>query len=108
MLHSYANVFEFQLQQDYGHFTVATVDITEVPQDCNCINTARIWSVLPKLTNILSDSVSHRYKDLIKQNLIDFGFAGWMADFGEYTPMGATSKYADRSIHMKPLIIIWF
>jgi len=34
--------------------------------------------------------------DLIKQNLIDFGFAGWMADFGEYTPMGATSKYADR------------
>jgi len=68
-----------QLQQDYGHFTVATVDITEVPQDCNCINTARIW-----------------YKDLIKQNLIDFGFAGWMADFGEYTPMGATSKYADR------------
>jgi len=68
-----------QLQQDYGHFTVATVDVTEVPTDCNCINTARIW-----------------YKDLIKQNLIDFGFAGWMADFGEYTPMGATTKYADR------------
>ena len=35
----------FQLQQDYGHFTVATVDVTEVPPDCNCINTARIWSV---------------------------------------------------------------
>ena len=35
----------FQLQQDYGHFTVATVDVTEVPSDCNCINTARIWSV---------------------------------------------------------------
>ena len=34
-----------QLQQDYGHFTVATVDVTEVPPDCNCINTARIWSV---------------------------------------------------------------
>jgi len=68
-----------QLQQDYGHFTVATVDVVEVPQDCNCINTARIW-----------------YKDLIKKNLIDFGFAGWMADFGEYTPMGATTKYADR------------
>ena len=35
----------FQLQQDYGHFTVATVDVTEVPPDCNCINTARIWLV---------------------------------------------------------------
>ena len=34
-----------QLQQDYGHFTVATVDVTEVPPDCNCINTARMWSV---------------------------------------------------------------
>ena len=32
-----------QLQQDYGHFDVATVDVMEVPQDCNCINTARIW-----------------------------------------------------------------
>ena len=44
--------FDFQLQQDYGHFTVATVDVVEVPQDCNCINTARIWSVLPKLESI--------------------------------------------------------
>ena len=52
---------------------------------------------------------SHRYKYLIKKNLIDFGFAGWMADFGEYTPMGATSKYEDRSdiFHMKPMIIRW-
>ena len=30
--------------------------------------------------------------------MIDFGFAGWMADFGEYTPMDATSKYADRYV----------
>ncbi|MGN1201784.1 MAG: alpha-glucosidase, partial [Eubacterium sp.] len=25
-------------------------------------------------------------KDIIKKNLIDFGFSGWMADFGEYLP----------------------
>ena len=25
-------------------------------------------------------------KDIIKENLIDFGFSGWMADFGEYLP----------------------
>lgn len=25
-------------------------------------------------------------KDVIKKNMIDFGFAGWMADFGEYLP----------------------
>ena len=95
MIYSDDNFLDFQLQQDYGHFTVATVDVMEVPTDCNCINTARIWSVLAK-TNILSDFKLNRYKDLIKQNLIDFGFAGWMADFGEYTPMGATTKYADR------------
>jgi alpha-glucosidase len=26
------------------------------------------------------------YKEVIKENLIDFGLAGWMADFGEYLP----------------------
>lgn len=25
-------------------------------------------------------------KDIIKKNMIDFGFSGWMADFGEYLP----------------------
>ena len=54
MIYSDENLIDFQLQQDYGHFTVATVDVVEVPTDCNCINTARIWSVLPKI-NILSD-----------------------------------------------------
>ena len=36
------------------------------------------------------------YKNLIKENLIDFGMAGWMADFGEYTPVGARSEYSAR------------
>ena len=40
------------LLQDFGHFTVATVDITEVAPNCNCINTARAW-----------------YKQLIKKNV---------------------------------------
>jgi alpha-glucosidase len=26
------------------------------------------------------------YKDIIKENMIDFGLSGWMADFGEYLP----------------------
>jgi len=68
-----------QLLQDYGHFTVGTVDIIRPSYDCNCINTARTW-----------------YKNLIQENLINFGFAGWMADFGEYTPVGARSKYSAR------------
>ena len=25
--------------------------------------------------------------------MIDFGFAGWMADFGEYSPLDARSEY---------------
>lgn len=47
--------------------------------ECNCINTARIW-----------------YKDLIKTNLLDLGFSGWMADFGEYTPMKAKTNFYGR------------
>lgn len=31
------------------------------------------------------------YKDMMKQNLLDLGMAGWMADFGEYTPTNAVS-----------------
>jgi alpha-glucosidase len=68
-----------RLLQDFGEFDVATVDIIKPSPDCNCINTARNW-----------------YKDLMKKNLIDFGFAGWMADFGEYTPTSARTKFADR------------
>lgn len=29
------------------------------------------------------------YKGIIKKNMIDFGLAGWMADFGEYLPTDA-------------------
>lgn len=29
------------------------------------------------------------YKDIIKENMIDFGLDGWMADFGEYMPVDA-------------------
>ena len=32
------------------------------------------------------------YKDLMKKNLVDFGFCGWMADFGEYSPIEARSQ----------------
>ena len=37
-----------------------------------------------------------RYKDLIKKNLIDLGLSGWMADFGEYTPMYAQTGFDGR------------
>ena len=43
------------------------------------INTAKIW-----------------YKELIKENLINLGLSGWMADFGEYTPMSASTKFNGR------------
>ena len=29
------------------------------------------------------------YKEIIKKNMIEFGFSGWMADFGEYLPADA-------------------
>lgn len=68
-----------QLLEDFGQFTVGTVDIIKPAPDCNCLNTARMW-----------------YKNLIQENLINFGFAGWMADFGEYTPVEARSNFAAR------------
>ena len=37
--------------------------------------------------------------DVIKKNLIDFGFGGWMADFGEYLP--ADAVYHDGSDPLK-------
>lgn len=41
---------------------------------------------IPDLTN---PEAYAWYKDVIKKNLIDFGLAGWMADFGEYLPTDA-------------------
>ncbi|PIK55362.1 putative glucan 1,3-alpha-glucosidase, partial [Apostichopus japonicus] len=49
---------------DYGSFYCGIVDLTK-PE-------AFTW-----------------YKNLIKRNLLDFGFDGWMADFGEYLPIDA-------------------
>ena len=67
------------LTQDFGQFNVSTVDIIKHDPSCNCLNSARIW-----------------YKDLIKANLLDLGIAGWMADFGEYTPMNAKTGFDGR------------
>lgn len=69
-----------RLLQDFGEFDVATVDIIKEAPDCNCINVGRSW-----------------FKELMKTNLLDLGLAGWMADFGEYTPTYARSKFAARS-----------
>ena len=33
---------------------------------------------------------------MIKENVIDLGFAGWMADFGEYTPLEGRSGFGAR------------
>jgi len=68
-----------RLLQDFGEFTVATVDLFTPPPDCNCLNMGRAW-----------------YKQLITENLLGLGFAGWMADFGEYTPISARSRFASR------------
>lgn len=46
-----------RLLQDFGQFTVATVDLIETPADCNCLNIGRQW-----------------FKEVIKTNMIDFGF----------------------------------
>merc|ERR1711976_440730 len=67
------------LYQDFGEFLVATADIIRPPDDCNCINVGRNW-----------------YKQMIKENVIDLGFAGWMADFGEYTPLEGRSGFGAR------------
>ena len=67
------------LFQDFGEFTVATADIIKPPPDCNCINTGRDW-----------------YKQMIKDNVLSLGISGWMADFGEYTPINARTKFGGR------------
>ena len=36
------------------------------------------------LTN--PDAVTWYKNEVIKKNMIDLGFGGWMADFGEYLP----------------------
>lgn len=53
--------------QDFGEFYCGTVDVWN--------SDAVIW-----------------YKNIIKDNLLRLGFSGWMADFGEYTPITASSS----------------
>lgn len=53
--------------QDFGEFYCGTVDV---------------WN---------SEAVDW-YKNIIKKNMLELGFAGWMADFGEYTPITATTS----------------
>ncbi|KAJ6636223.1 Sulfoquinovosidase [Pseudolycoriella hygida] len=53
--------------QDFGEFYCGTVDV---------------WN---------SEAVNW-YKNIIKENLLDLGFSGWMADFGEYTPITASTS----------------
>ena len=36
------------------------------------------------------------YKTMIRENVLDLGFAGWMADFGEYTPVEARTQFPAR------------
>ena len=55
---------------------VATADILNPDPNCNCLNPARIF-----------------YKELLKQNLMDLGIAGWMADFGEYLPIDSRTIF---------------
>lgn len=50
--------------QDFGEFYCGTVDV---------------WN---------SEAVNW-YKGIIKRNMLELGFSGWMADFGEYTPITA-------------------
>jgi len=53
--------------QDFGQFFCGTVDV---------------WN---------KDAVDW-YKSIIKENMLDFGFSGWMADFGEYTRLDMVSS----------------
>ena len=47
-------------------------------------------------------------KNIIKKNLIGIGFSGWMADFGEYTPVDCQpfSKEAAEKLHNK-FPVLW-
>ena len=61
-------------------FKVATADIIKPDEDSNCINVAR-----------------ESYKDMMVENLLNFGLSGWMADFGEYVPLAARTRCPSKS-----------
>ncbi len=41
------------------------------------------------MVDLTNSAAVEWYKSIIKRNLLDLGFAGWMADFGEYLPTDA-------------------
>ncbi|ODN02052.1 Alpha-glucosidase YihQ [Orchesella cincta] len=53
--------------QDFGDFFCGTVDV---------------WN----------EEAVEWYKSIIKENMLEFGFSGWMADFGEYTRLDMVSS----------------
>ncbi|XP_076469178.1 sulfoquinovosidase-like [Babylonia areolata] len=58
---------------DFGEFFCGTIDLTNPA--------AYAW-----------------YKDeVVKKNMIDMGFSGWMADFGEYLPLHGTRFHSGQS-----------
>jgi len=67
---------------DVGEFDVGIVDLTH-----------------PKAFNW--------YKEIIKKNMIEFGFSGWMADFGEYLPTDAVlynKMNAEKAHNLWPIL----
>ena len=37
------------------------------------------------------------FSEVIKKNMIEFGFSGWMADFGEYLPIHGVFFHSGQS-----------
>lgn len=49
----------------------------------------------------------HWYKEIIKQNMIAIGMAGWMADFGEYLPADARLASATGLQYHNQYVLDW-
>ena len=44
------------------------------------------------VVDFTNEEATQWYKQVIKENMIDFGLDGWMADFGEYLPTDVVLK----------------
>ncbi len=55
------------------------------------------------LVDLTNPEAKEWMKDVIKENMIDLGLAGWMADFGEYLPTDAVVHSGEdgKSLHNK-------
>lgn len=53
------------------------------------------------LVDLSNEAACNWFKQIIKTQLIDLGFSGWMADFGEYLPLDArlSNGYSGRDFH---------